>query len=130
MHKLKYRTRWLSAATGVLLGFGTVALGALHSARSFAAEDDYTRAIREEGARLNTLNRPATDEAPPAGEAKSPATVPSEFEKQLRAEAPASHRFYSELDAGPRQKVYALYLKEGKVSEEVKRLIVKLRLGN
>ena len=47
----------------------------------------------------------------------------------LRNEAPASLRFYNELDPALRQQVYEYFLKEGKVTDGVKRFIVKLRLG-
>lgn len=113
----------LSVAACLLLGFGTGALGSLHSPRAFAAEDDYTRAIRSEGSKLDVQDRSSSAAAP-----ATTRTV-ADFEMLLRNEAPASLRFYNELDPALRQQVYEYFLKEGKVTDGVKRFIVKLRLG-
>ncbi len=119
-----YSIRWRSASAAMVLILHAIAL---YSPRSQAFEDDYTRAVRSEGSKLPVLNKPA--EAPAASVVDKTAAREA-FEADLRSQAPASRRFYDDLDAARRQQVYEYYLKEGRITENVRRFIVKMRLGS
>jgi hypothetical protein len=119
------KTKWLCLSRYVVFS-ATAAL--LYSAPS-RAEDDYTRAIRNEGSKLQTINKPPEVPAEPAAPAFN-GRAQVEFETELRNKAPASRRFYDELDANRKRLVYDYYLKEGGVTENVKRFIIKMRVGS
>lgn len=117
-----------SATAVVVLQAGAM----LYPAPSVAYDDEYTRAIRSEGSKLQAINRSPETPAEPAAPAAPAANgrTQAEFEAELRAQAAASRRFYDELDTSRKRLVYDYYLKEGGVTENVRRFIVKLRLGS
>lgn len=99
-----------------------------------AGDDDYTRAIREEGNKLEFLNRAKEEikqseqkekqasqsaSAPPAQSFKDI----TDFEKALYKDAPASYSLYSKLPAEKRTVIYALYQKEGKMSVAKRKIV-------
>jgi hypothetical protein len=124
----------------VSCGVVTFLLCASGTAR--AADDDaYLRAIREEGNKLEFLNRAkeeikqseqqeiqAAAAAKPGAAAAAKAKNITEFEKELSRDAPASHKLYTQLTAEKRLALYNFYLKDGKMSA-VKRKIVEFYLG-
>jgi hypothetical protein len=118
------------------LGLGLTGATALTHA---AGDDDYTRAIREEGNKLEFLNR-AKEEIQQSEQKEKQASQSAtaqpvqsfkditDFEKALYKDAPASYSLYSKLPTDKRTVIYALYQKERKMSV-VKRKIVDFYLS-